>query len=46
MPVLESLMSIMQLRNHPFMALNGVPNWPPDWIWTEGRRNSFIHPKG
>jgi hypothetical protein len=36
----------MQLRNHPFMALNGVPNWPPEWIWAEGRRNSFIHPKG
>jgi hypothetical protein len=36
----------MQLRNHPFMALNGVPNWPPEWIWADGRRDSFIHPKG
>src|SRR5882724_3809732 len=37
---------IMQLRTHPLMAFNDVPNWPPEWIWADGLRNSYIHPKG
>ncbi len=36
----------MQLRNHPFMSLNGIRNWPPEWIWASGLRNAFIHPEG
>jgi len=42
----SGLYGIMQLRNHPFMALNDIPNWPPEWIWADGIRNAFIHPKG
>ena len=42
----SGLYGIMQLRNHPFMALNGVPNRPPKWIWADGFRNVFIHPTG
>ena len=34
----------MQLRDHPYMSFNGVPNWPPEWIWTAGNENS--HPVG
>jgi hypothetical protein len=36
----------MQLRNHPLMSSNGIPNWPPEWIWADGLRNTFIHPEG
>ena len=36
----------MQLRNHPLMSLNGIPNWPPEWIWAEGLRNNHLHPEG
>ena len=36
----------MQLRNHPFMSLNGIRNWPPEWIWASGLRNNHLHPEG
>ena len=26
----------MKLRDHPLMSYNGVPNWPPAWIWIDG----------
>jgi len=28
------------------MSLNGIRNWPPEWIWASGLRNAFIHPEG
>jgi hypothetical protein len=34
----------MQLRNHPFMSVNGISIWPPPWIWTDGGANT--HPAG
>jgi hypothetical protein len=37
---------IMQLRNHPLMSLNGIPNWPPEWIWADGLRNTHMQPEG
>jgi hypothetical protein len=27
------------LRDHPRMAFNGVPNWPPVWTWIGGSAN-------
>ena len=36
----------MQLRNHPLMSLNGIPNWPPEWIWADGLRTTHTHPEG
>jgi hypothetical protein len=36
----------MQLRNHPLMSLNGIPNWPPEWMWADGLRNTHMHPEG
>jgi hypothetical protein len=35
---------IMELRNHPLMSYNGLPNWPPAWTWIGGNGNT--HPKG
>lgn len=36
----------MQLRNHPLMSLNGISNWPPEWMWADGLRNTHMHPEG
>jgi hypothetical protein len=27
----------MFLRDHPLMSYPGARNWPPAWIWTNGR---------
>ena len=37
---------IMQLRNHPLMSSNGIPNWPPEWVWANGLRNTHLPPEG
>jgi hypothetical protein len=29
----------MELRNHPLMSRQGLPNWPPTWVWIGGKRN-------
>jgi hypothetical protein len=34
----------MLLRNHPLMSYQGVPSWPPNWIWTAGLQDK--RPKG
>jgi hypothetical protein len=34
----------MELRNHPLMSCNGLPNWPPAWTWIGGAENK--NPKG
>jgi hypothetical protein len=34
----------LSLRNHPLMSYQGVPNWPPTWMWIDGREDK--HPKG
>ena len=26
----------MLLRHHPLMSYQGLPTWPPVWVWTEG----------
>ena len=26
----------MLLRHHPLMSYQGLPSWPPVWVWTEG----------
>jgi len=37
---------VMHLRDHPLMSSNGVPIWPPEWIWADGLRNVYLRPKG
>ena len=27
----------MQLRDHPLMSYHGTRNWPPVWVWIDGR---------
>jgi len=27
----------MLLRDHPLMSYRGARNWPPAWIWTDGK---------
>ena len=34
----------MFLRDHPLMFYKGIPNWPPAWVWVDGRDDK--HPKG
>jgi hypothetical protein len=34
----------MLLRDHPLMRYRGIPNWPPTWIWIDGREDKC--PKG
>ena len=34
----------MLLRDHPLMSYNGVPSWPPEWVWTNGGEDK--RPKG
>jgi hypothetical protein len=29
----------MNLRAHPLMSYQGVPNWPPTWTWAYGGTN-------
>jgi hypothetical protein len=37
---------LMELRRHSLMSYRVIRNWPPEWIWADGFRNVFIHPKG
>ncbi len=23
------------------MSFNGIPNWPPEWVWTAGDENTY-----
>ena len=34
----------MELRNHPLMSYQGLPNWPPAWTWIDGKEDQ--HPTG
>ena len=34
----------MDLRAHPLMTYHGLPNWPPDWLWIDGKVKN--NPKG
>jgi hypothetical protein len=36
------LVRALNLRDHP----NGVPSWPPEWIWADGLCNFYPHPEG
>jgi hypothetical protein len=29
----------MILRYHPLMSYHSVPNWPPAWLWIDGRES-------
>jgi hypothetical protein len=30
----------MKLRDHPFMSCEGMPNWPPTWLWRAGSEDT------
>jgi len=34
----------MLLRDHPLMSYKGLRNWPPDWMWIDGKVTK--NPKG
>jgi hypothetical protein len=40
------LVPALKLRDYLLMSSNGVPSWPPEWIWADGLRNAFRHPTG
>jgi hypothetical protein len=30
----------MTLRDHPFLTYQGIPSWPPPWLWTGGEKDA------